>query len=344
MPVTSATLQAVAADRAATDTRFDHVTRDLTAAWATSWTAQEAQLAAILAGLVAATAGAWPSRRDITASFRLQIAFAVLQVSFVRLADRAAALIETAAQEAARAAATAQAAMIASQLPPGVGLADGAAALTDDDINEIARRARKAAAATLSTMPGQIGDAIRSEIIRGHRSTDPRRAIDQVLAAAQQHSSAALARTLLVARTEIMDAHRAAAQAAQDTAADLLDGWMWSSRLDTDTCVSCWALHGTTYPLSEPGPLDHPAGRCRRVPVLKPWADLGLPGTEPADATPEAEQAFRALPRADQLRVMGPGRLHLLDTRQVAWADLARRRDNPGWRSSYTVVPLRDLT
>lgn len=344
MPINSATLQAVQADRASTDTRLDQVTRDLTAAWATSWAAQDAQLTAILAGMVAAAAGAWPTRRDITASFRLQIAVAGVQIALSRLADRAAALIETAAHEAARAAAAAQAVMIASQLPPGVGLADGVAALAEDDIAEIARRARKAAAATLSTMPGQISDAIRSEIIRGHRSTDPRRAIEQVLAAAQQHSSAALARTLLVARTEIMDAHRAAAKAAQDTAANLLDGWAWISRLDTDVCPSCWALHGTTYPLSEPGPLDHPAGRCRRVPVLKPWADLGLPGTEPADATPDAEAVFQGLPRADQLRIMGPGRLHLLDTGQVAWADLARRRENPGWRPSYTVVPLKDLT
>ncbi|WP_141576136.1 phage minor head protein [Actinomadura sp. WMMA1423] len=344
MPPTPATLQAVAADRAATDTRLDQVTRDLTAAWATSWAAQDAQLTAILAGLVAAAAAAWPTRRQLNASFRLQIAFAGLQFTFVRLADLAAALIETAAQEAARSAAAAQAAMIVSQLPPGVGLTDGVAALADDDITDLARRARKAAAETLQSMPGQIGDAIRGEVIRGHRSTDPRRAIEQVLNGAQQHSSAALARTLLVARTEIMDAHRAAAQATQDTAADLLSGWAWISRLDTDVCPSCWALHGTTYPLSEPGPLDHPAGRCRRVPVLKSWADLGLPGTEPTDATPDAEAVFRALPRADQLRIMGPGRLHLLDTGQVAWTDLARRRDNPGWRPSYTVVPLKDLT
>lgn len=233
-------------------------------------------------------AAAWPTRRQIATSFRLQIAFAVAQQSFARLAARAADLIGTAADAAARSAAAAQARMIVSQLPPGVTLADGVAELSDDDIAAIARRARKAAAETLATMPEQVTDAIRAEIIRGHRSADPRRAIEQVLASAQQYSSAALARVLLVARTEIMDAHRAAAQAAQDTAAELLDRWAWISRLDTDVCPSCWALHGTTYPLSEPGPLDHPAGRCRRVPVVKPWADLGLPGTELADATPDA--------------------------------------------------------
>lgn len=49
MPVTEATLQAVSDDRTATDDRIDQVTRDLTAAWATSWTAQDAQFASVLA-------------------------------------------------------------------------------------------------------------------------------------------------------------------------------------------------------------------------------------------------------------------------------------------------------
>ncbi|MFE9099858.1 phage minor head protein [Actinomadura geliboluensis] len=343
MPVNTAALQAASDDRATTDTQIDQVTRDLAAAWAVSWTGQDAQLGAVLAGMIAA-AGAWPSRREITVSFRLQLAFAVAQQAFTRLADRAADLIRAAAAEAARDAAAAQAAMILAQLPPGTALADGVAELSEDDIAEIARRAQKAAAATLRGMPGQVADAIRAQVIRGHPSPDLQRALRHVLDAAGQYSNAAFARALLVARTEIMDAHRAAAQAVQDTAADLLDGWMWGSRLDTDTCVSCWALHGTTYPLSEPGPLDHPAGRCRRIPVVKAWADLGLPGTQPPGSAPDAQAVFRALPRADQLRVMGPGRLHLLDTGQISWGDLARRRDNPGWRPSWSVVPLKDLT
>lgn len=343
MPVTDATLQAAAADRAATDEQFDQVTRDLVAAWAAAQAANEAQLTAVLAGLIA-VAGAWPSRRDLAASFRLQTAFSTLQHAYVRLSDRAAAQVRAAARAAAATAASAQANMIATQLPPGVNLTRGTAAVPAHRLDAIARHAEQSAAATLLTMPRQVTDAFRAAIIRGHTSQDMRHAIDQVLAGAQRHSSAALARVLLVARTEIMDAHRAAAQAAQDAAAGLLRGWMWVSRLDTDTCPSCWAMHGTVHPLSEPGPLDHPAGRCRRVPVLRPWADLGLPGAEPPDATPDAEAIFRSLPRADQVRIMGPGRLRLLDSGQITWADLARRRDNPGWRPSYATVPIRDLT
>nr|WP_239067016.1 phage minor head protein [Actinomadura bangladeshensis] len=193
-------------------------------------------------------------------------------------------------------------------------------------------------------MPGQVADAVRGEIVRGHPDTDLQRALRRVLDAAGQHSSAAFARALLVARTEIMDAHRAAAQATQETATELLDGWMWWANLDAGPCGACFALHGTVYPLSETGPYDHPAGRCIRVPVVKSWSELGLPGAEPGNLTPDSEALFRALPRADQLRIMGPGRLHLLDTGQVAWADLVRRRDNPGWRPSISLVPLKDLT
>ncbi|WP_431935813.1 Hint domain-containing protein [Micromonospora sp. RP3T] len=108
-------------------------------------------------------------------------------------------------------------------------------------------------------------------------------------------------------------------------------------------CPGCWAMHGTHHPLTQAGPWDHQQGRCARMGKLKSWAELGIPGVEAPDLTPDAEATFAALPHADQLAVMGPGRLALLTSGQIGWADLPTRRDSQAWRPSYVPRPVREL-
>lgn len=109
-------------------------------------------------------------------------------------------------------------------------------------------------------------------------------------------------------------------------------------------CPSCWSKHGNVYPVTDPGPWDHQSGRCTRIPVTRSWRDLGFNIPEPPSIMPDAQTTFRALPKADQLHIMGPARLQMLDRGDIAWADLSRRRTTSGWRDSYTTTPLRDLT
>lgn len=80
------------------------------------------------------------------------------------------------------------------------------------------------------------------------------------------------------------------------------------------------------------------------MPQVRPWRDLGIDLPEPDDAIPDAQTVFAGLPRAQQVQIMGPGRLAALDAGDVAWVDLAVLRDNPGWRPSYVPIPARDLT
>lgn len=108
-------------------------------------------------------------------------------------------------------------------------------------------------------------------------------------------------------------------------------------------CPSCWAMHGTIHPLDEPGPQDHQAGRCSRTPVARPWRDLGINIDEPPSLVPDAQAAFWALSRADQLAVMGPTRLAALQRGDIDWADLSTLRRNTGWRDSYTTTRVADL-
>lgn len=102
-------------------------------------------------------------------------------------------------------------------------------------------------------------------------------------------------------------------------------------------------MHGTHHPLTQPGPWDHQQGRCGRVPKVKSWEELGIPGIEPADVLPDAQRRFAALPVRDQLAIMGPGRLALLNSWRVGWSDLPARRETPAWRPSYVPRPVREL-
>jgi hypothetical protein len=102
-------------------------------------------------------------------------------------------------------------------------------------------------------------------------------------------------------------------------------------------------MNGSEHPIDEPGPLDHVAGRCTRVPQTKSWAELGFGLTEPDDQFPDARAAFAQLPKADQIQIMGGERHALWSSGQVSFDDLATRRSNPGWRDSYQPTAVRDL-
>ncbi|MFV2172330.1 hypothetical protein ACFHW2_11890 [Actinomadura sp. LOL_016] len=344
MAVTDTTLRTAAAARTTADDQVDAVTRDLVAAWAVARAEQRNRLATALTALTAAAA-AWPSRRSIAASGDLQAALAGLHILYGRLADTAASHIGRAALSAAHDAAAAQPGIVATQLPPGAAVP--AAPVPADRLEQLVRATTRYGTGLLRALPGLVLTQIRELLVRGQPGREPRVAAARVVEACEQVCNAALARVLLIARTQVMDAHRAAAHAAHDelqaAVPGLLHGWVWLSRLTVDTCVACWAMHGTFHPLDEPGPNDHPAGRCTPLPVVAPWDGLGYGTPEPVSAIPNARAAFMALPRADQLQVMGPGRLALLDSGDIGWADLVRRRDNADWRPTYEPVPIRDL-
>jgi hypothetical protein len=147
-----------------------------------------------------------------------------------------------------------------------------------------------------------------------------------------------LSRALVISRTETLDAHRAAAALGMSQHADVLQDWQWHAKLDTLTCASCWAQHGTAYPLSEPGPLDHQCGRCSRLPRTKPWAELGFDIDEPPSVLPNAAQLFTELDAADKLKILGPARYKAYVAGDFPIEAWSVRRSSDGWRDSHVVA------
>lgn len=183
-------------------------------------------------------------------------------------------------------------------------------------------------------------DALIEGVIVGDH---PEHVARDMLARTETVFNGGLTRAMTLSRTEMLDAYRAGSAYVHRASADLVEGWQWYASTDRKTCSACFARHGTIHPVSEPGPDDHPRGRCTRLPVLKPWSELGITAPEPPPISVDGERAFRRMTRADQLAVLGPTRLALLDSGRITWADLATWRNNPQWRRSNQPTTVRDL-
>lgn len=148
-------------------------------------------------------------------------------------------------------------------------------------------------------------------------------------------------RARVLARTEMLDAYRAAAAETRRANADLVSGWQWIASLSSRTCPACWAMHGTIHPLTEDGPNDHHAGRCTAVPVLKPMEGVDDPA--PIGA-PDPAVAFGRLTEAEQLRVLGPTRFEAWQAGDYPISAWVMDRHNPGWRDSIATAPVPSST
>lgn len=344
MSVTADTLRLQDEIRQALAKITDAQTRDLVRAWATAWDEVEPDLtAALLEQLVA---GDKISRAQLLRSTRLR---RVLQLVADQLADLAKASqvrITGDLQGIVDTAGAAQASVIDSQLPPNatqlVDL-DQWSRVDERQITAIVTRTTKQITARHKPLAPEAYDVVRRELIRGVAAgSNPRTTAARIVKRAERYGfNGGLTRALTIARTETLDAHRAAAALGQAEHADVLAGWSWLAKLDARTCPSCWAQNGTVHDLTEPGPLDHQQGRCGRLPVTKSWADLGFGDIEePPSLMPDAGSAFEALPATEQLQILGPSRHAAWVAGEFPMDAWSVRRTTPGWRDSYGVAPV----
>jgi hypothetical protein len=347
MAITAETLRLVEEMRATIGRLLDGVTRRLTQAWVRAWDHLAPEYLLALNEILAGT-DRWPTRAQLRRAVRLQQALETTARVLGQLAGRARDEAAAAARAAAEAGGNGQVAIIASQLPHRVYQAQllvRRARFSERDLAAIVTRTTQRITSLTRPLSAEATAVMRGELVRGVALGDnPAEAARRMVARTERGFNGGLSRALNVSRTEVLDAHRAAAAAGQLANSDVLAGWVWHSALRPTTCAACWSKHGTVHPLEEPGPLDHQQGRCSRTPKTKTWADLGFAGVdEPADLIGDAEETFSRLPRSDQLAIMGPARLAAYQRGEIGWADLADRRTNPQWRPSYTPTPVKDL-
>lgn len=150
-----------------------------------------------------------------------------------------------------------------------------------------------------------------------------------------------LTRALTITRTEMI---RASREAADDTYArsGVATGWEWAATLDTRTCASCWAQHGSRHPLGEPLE-SHPNCRCAKIPVTLSWAELGFPDL-PDDRprlTPGPD-VFADLPEGDKLAILGRAKLDAYNAGEITLEDLVQRTISPRWGAGSREATLAE--
>lgn len=347
MAITDETLRLTSELRIAIAATVDAETRRLVRAWVRAWDQIRGEADAAVADLLAIEPGRWPTRGRINRAERAQRLLAVARERLDEVAKRAGVDITNAAGQVVHMGSGGQPRIIASQMPPVAGpriLAARFDRVSPDALDVIVARTTTQIENTLDPLAPDAAEAMRQALVRGVAVGDnPREAARRMLRGLEGQFNGGLTRALTIARTEILDAHRAGSAAQHRANSDVLAGWVWHAQLDRRTCPSCWGRHGGQHPLSEDGPADHQQGRCTRTPVTRTWRELGFSMDEPPDVLPDARITFKGLPHADQLRIMGPGRLAGLEDGSITWDDLSQRRRTVGWRDSYGVRPLRDL-
>jgi hypothetical protein len=328
--------------RSEVDVALAGVTRALTIAWVKAWDDLEPEFARTVAELLSDGSGdRGISRVRIRKDERLQFAMGRVSRTMMDLTVIARAEMATAVRTVVNVGDRAQRDMIAAQLPPDHHhlLAESRAG----DLAALVTRSSRKISILTRALPELIDRRMRNTIARVAMSRLKPDASRTLMTQVEAAFNTGLTHALMIARTEALDAHREAAALSQALQADVLSGWIWLARLDRWTCSSCFSMHGSVHPLDEAGPDDHQNGRCQRVPKAKSWKELGIDRAELTDLIPDGRTIFRSLPRDQQLSILGPTRLDLLDRGEIEWGDLATQRQNPGWRRSYVPTPVNQL-
>lgn len=327
----------------------DQSVRDLTKAWAVAWDELAREWNAAIEDLIAtAEAGQWPSRSQV---YRADRAMRVLDITRDRLdqlADQAGVRILQIVPEVTTAAAEWQSRVVAAQMPAQAGSQVALTAAFDRvdplSLEAIVTRTTQQVTSLTQPLSARATAAMNSTLVRGIALGDnPRRTAREMLRRVEGDFNGGLTRALTIARTETLDAHRAAAHAQDLANRDVLQAWEWLATLDHRTCSSCLGMHGTRHELDEQGPNDHQNGRCARVTVTKTWRELGFNVAEPPSVMPSAQDWFNDQDEATQLSIMGPARLELLQSGRISWTDLSTVRKTAGWRDSHAPTPVSAL-
>ena len=173
----------------------------------------------------------------------------------------------------------------------------------------------------------QTGSKIRETLIKGVAlGWNPRRMEREARKVAGQ----VLSHALRIHRTEALRAFRETNYQTRQTNPELFRGWVWLSAANTTTCASCWAMHGTVHPSDERMD-EHPNGRCTERNLI-----VGFPNPD----METGEKLFKKLSRADQSKILTPGKLEAYRDGRIQLGDLVHVTHTRAWGSTRREASL----
>ena len=305
--------------RAAIAKLIDGASDEVLLMWARAWTDLRGEILVEI------------ERRGEAAALRYAADYAARRL--VETAQQSSAVVTGAARRLVELSMTDAAALIGAQLPATWPLSRPA----KPELDAIVQRATTQITSRMWTLSDEASEAMRRRLIQGVAAgRNPRDTARLMVADVQDAFDGGLARAQVISRTETIDAYRAGARAHHEANADVLQGWVWLANLSARTCSSCVAMHGTEHDLDEPGPLDHPQGRCSRMPLVKPEL---VPGA-PRPVIESGPEWLERQPEGVQRSVLGPRRFEAWQDGAYPASRWAVRRESPDWRASYAPGPI----
>lgn len=339
MATTDQTFAALARMRIELDQQVASTTRNLAAAWSRAWqeVADEWRLA--IEDLLELGAGEWPTPTQVRRAQRAANAIKIADEALADLSRNAGVRIIRDTAMLLNGVNQWQRVLADSQLPSPQ---DAWTRVSREALDAIVNRTTRRVTALTRPLNQQATAAMKSTLIRGIAVGDnPTVAAREMMRRVNGNFEGGRRRAETIARTEMLDAHRAASQASRKANTDVVKGWRWACSLSPRTCPACLEQHGSFHAPEDPGPLGHPNCRCTTVPVTKTWKDLGIDLPEPPDTFPDAKQWFDSQDAETQQRIFGKERLRQYKAGDRNWGDFSQIRSNPGWRDSVQVKPLK---
>jgi SPP1 gp7 family putative phage head morphogenesis protein len=339
----------------------------LTIGYRRAWQRIDAELAQItrqlaevladagLAGASAADRAAWLEQHHpawIYQEQRLRAFRQAAMAELARLGDTHRAYLTSVVPEAAeRAVAQILELLRAGSREPARGIASSWVSLPRRTLNAIIATTLTPGSPLqqlIGRLPGDTATRLTAALIDGVAlGRDPLAIATQV----RRAHGLGLLRAITITRTEIMRVHRETTRevlAEQDVG--LVRGWIWSSAADANTCVVCWAMHGTRHSLAEPFG-SHPNCRCSPLPLTASWAELGFGADlddlerqdDPSGLFVPGTVLFDRLDVATQLRILGPGKLNRYAAGDLELLEMVGYADHADWGPSRFERALREI-
>lgn len=317
-------------------------TTQLTRSWVTLWDELQTDLGVAVDKTLAA---AEKGRIAYAAAARQRHIPRVLELVRERVDALTEDAMDTVAGEADTAAklgAYHQGELITAQLPAGqTTLTAGFGRVPVEALDAIILRTTEQIHSRRWPLSDSMVREMKAELTRGVAlGENPRRTAANIMKRTEGRFAGGLTRALTIARTEMLDAHRAGAQATDKANADVMDQWIWLASLSGRTCPACLAQHGTSHDIDEAGPEGHQNCRCSRMPRTKTWRELGFDIDEPRSAVPDAGEWFENLTEDSQRSILGKGRYEAWTDGRYPMSDWSVKRQNDGWRDSWVVSPI----
>ncbi len=320
---TRETLEALAKSRRAVEHLLQGQADDLIAAWLHALQEAKKELDKAL------------SVGDLDRAARLEVSRRVIAEQILGAARATNQILAPGARLAVENAASSQEELIASQLPHGIDI--GFRRPDPETLKAIVERTTKQITVRTYYLSREAVTAMTRALRLGiSGGLNPREVARRMVGDVEGIFNGGITRALVIARTEMLDAHRAAARAVDLANRGLLAGWEWHAKLDSRTCPSCIAQHGSLHDIDEPGPLDHHQGRCARLPRTKTWRELGFDVSEPSGLEVEPGPSwFERQPEEVQRDILGPKRYEAWRAGGYPFSEWSKPRAFDGWRTAY---------